>query len=235
MAVKLGAWLRDRRTLVATIGLAVAAGLAQWLLHWLGPAPAGTAFEGPPRSGYVLHEARISTYDKAGQPSLHLQSPRIERREADASLYVDAPTFQLPAGRPGVPDWQGQAARGWVNQGATLATLDGNVVMQRAAYGDTPQAEIHTADLKLWPQDKKLATAAPAQLTEGATRIHGVGMRADLNQQHLELLDDVHATFPPQQRRNQARVCAPGSAADAAGACQAERPQPADAGRGAAL
>lgn len=202
MAVKPGAWLRDRRIPAATLGLAVAAGLAQWLLHWLGPAPAGTALEGPPRSGYVLHEARISTYDKTGQPSLHLQSPRIERREADASLYLDTPVFQLPADRPEIPDWQGQAERGWVNQGATLATLGGAVVVQRAAYDDTPQTEIHTADVKLWPQDKKLATAAPAQLTEGATRIRGVGMRADLNQQHLELLDDVHATFPPRQRRN---------------------------------
>jgi lipopolysaccharide export system protein LptC len=28
----------------------------------------------------------------------------------------------------------------------------------------------------------------------------GVGMRANLTDKHLELLDDVHATFPPRKR-----------------------------------
>jgi lipopolysaccharide export system protein LptC len=29
----------------------------------------------------------------------------------------------------------------------------------------------------------------------------GVGMRANLNDKHLELLHDVRATFPPRQRK----------------------------------
>jgi lipopolysaccharide export system protein LptC len=43
-----------------------------------------------------------------------------------------------------------------------------------------------------------METAEPARMTQGATTISGVGMRADLNDQHLELLNDVHATFPPR-------------------------------------
>jgi lipopolysaccharide export system protein LptC len=30
----------------------------------------------------------------------------------------------------------------------------------------------------------------------------GVGMRANLNDNHLELLDNVHATFPPRQHKS---------------------------------
>jgi len=201
--VNLRLWLRDRRILVATIGLGLAAGIAQWLLWWLGPAPTSPGLEGPPRSGYVLHDAQVSSYDKNGLPSFRMQAPRIERREADSSLYVDAPTFQLPANEPGVPDWQGQSEWGWVDRGATLLKLQGAVHMHRAAYDDAPQAEIHTADVSVWPHDKRMATAAPAQMTEGATRINGVGMRANLDEKHLELLDDVQATFPPRQRRRQ--------------------------------
>lgn len=189
-------WVRDRPLLAATILLALAAGTAQWLLWWLGPAPGNNGLVGPPRSSYVLHDARVNAYDKIGQPSFYLQAPRIDRREGEESLYVNAPTFQLPANQPGIPDWQGHSAYGWVNKGATLLKLQGPVTMHRAAYGDTPQAEIHTANVTVWPQDKRLATAAPAQMQQGDTRISGVGMRANLDEKHLELLDDVHATFP---------------------------------------
>jgi lipopolysaccharide export system protein LptC len=202
LAVNLRSWLENRRLLFAIIALALAAGAAQALLWWLGPAPKANDFIGPPRSGYTLHNARVTEYNTAGQPSLHVQTPHLERREGDESLYVNAPTFQMPANQPGVPDWRGQSRYGWINRGATLLKLQGPVYLHRAAYDDTALIEIHTADVTAWPQDKRIATAAPAQMTQGGTRISGVGMRANLNDKHLELLDDVHATFPPRQREH---------------------------------
>lgn len=196
-------WLRDRRIPVATVGLALAAGIAQWLLWWLGPAPTSPDLEGPPRSGYVLYDAQVSSYDKNGLPSFRMQAPRIERREGDDSLYADAPTFQLPTNDPQIPEWQGQSEWGWVNKGATLLKLRGAVYMHRAAYDDTPRAEMHTSEVSVWPHDKRMATAAPAHMTQGATRIDGTGMRANLDEKHLELLDDVQATFPPRRRQRQ--------------------------------
>jgi lipopolysaccharide export system protein LptC len=72
--------------------------------------------------------------------------------------------------------------------------------MHRAAYDDTPATELHTADITAWPKDNRMQTAAAAQMVQGGTRITGLGMRANLNDKHLELLDDVHATFPPRKR-----------------------------------
>jgi lipopolysaccharide export system protein LptC len=194
-------WLRDRPWLLATVALALAAGAAQWLLWWLGPVPKANDIVGPPRSSYTLHDARVNEYDVTGQPSVAVQTPRLERREGDESLYLDAPTFQMPSNQSGVSDWQGQAQYGWINQGATLLKLQGQVYLHRAAYAATPLTTIRTADVTVWPHERRLATAAPAQMTQGGTRISGVGMLANLNDKHLELLDDVHATFPPRQRQ----------------------------------
>jgi lipopolysaccharide export system protein LptC len=72
--------------------------------------------------------------------------------------------------------------------------------MRRAAFRDAPAAQIQTADITAWPKQNRLETAAPARMVQGGTRISGIGMRADLNDKHLELLDDVHATFPPRKR-----------------------------------
>jgi lipopolysaccharide export system protein LptC len=202
MAVSPRSWLDNRRLWFAIIALALAVAVAQGLLWWLGPGPKASDFIGPPRSGYTLHNARVTEYNTAGQPGLHVQTPQLERREGDESLYLNAPTFQLPANQPGVPDWQGQSLYGWINKGATLLKLQGPVYLHRAAYADTAAVDIHTADVTAWPQDKRIATAAPALMTQGGTRISGIGMRANLNDKHLELLDDVHATFPPRQRKH---------------------------------
>ncbi|EIL94480.1 LPS export ABC transporter periplasmic protein LptC [Rhodanobacter spathiphylli] len=193
-------WLRDRRLPAATIAIALAAGVAQILLWWFGPAPRTNDFVGPPRSGYTLTDARMTEFNAEGQPSFHLQSPHLERREGDDSLYLNSPTFQLPANQAGVPDWQGKSLYGWVNKSGTELKLQGPVDMHRAAFRDAPAAQIRTADITAWPKQNRLETAAAARMVQGGTRISGIGMRADLNDKHLELLDDVHATFPPRKR-----------------------------------
>ncbi|GAA0257842.1 LPS export ABC transporter periplasmic protein LptC [Rhodanobacter caeni] len=193
-------YLRDRRLPVAIVGLALAAGLAQALLWWMGPAPKSNDFVGPPRSGYTLTDARVTKYNTEGQPAFHLVAPHVERREGDESLYINSPTFDLPSNLPGVPDWKGESLYGWVDKAGTLLKLQGPVYMHRAAYDDTPATELHTADITAWPKDNRMQTAAAAQMVQGGTRITGLGMRANLNDKHLELLDDVHATFPPRKR-----------------------------------
>lgn len=198
--MNLRSYLRDRRVPAATLVIALAAGLAQLLLWWFGPAPKSSNFVGPPRSGYTLTDARLIEFNATGQPSFRLQSPHLERREGDESLYLNSPTFQLPANQAGVPDWQGKSLYGWVNKDGTQLKLQGPVEMHRPAFGDAPATRMQTADITAWPKQNRVETAAPAQMLQGGTRISGIGMRADLNDKHLELLDDVHATFPPRKR-----------------------------------
>lgn len=192
-------WLRDRRLAAAIAVVALLAGAAQLLLWWIGPAPRADQFVGPPRSGYTLTRFRLTQYDTDGLPSFLIDAPRLERREGDASLYIDAPDFRLPSNQPAVPDWIGHSLYGWVNSDGTLLKLQGPVHMERAAFADTPDTTIDTSDVTAWPKRNRLQTDAPARLVQGGTRIQGVGMRADFNDKHLELLDDVHATFPPRQ------------------------------------
>ena len=194
-------WLRDRRLPAAIVVIALAAGMAQLLLWWLGPVPKADDFVGPPRSGYTLTNARLTEYNPTGLPSFHLQTPHLERREGDESLYLNSPTFQLPSKEAGIPDWRGKSLYGWVNKDGTQLKLQGPVDLQRAAFDATPAARIQTADVTAWPKQNRLETAAPSQRVQGGTRISGIGMRANLNDKHLELLDDVQAIFPPRQQK----------------------------------
>jgi lipopolysaccharide export system protein LptC len=194
-------YFRDRRLMTAIVLLALLAGVAQIALWWIGPAPVTHDFVGPPRSGYTLTNARLWAYNIAGQPSFRMLTPHLERREGDDSLYINSPSFTLPAKQPGVPDWQGESLYGWVDKSGNLLKLQGPVDMHRPAYAGGPAAELHTADVTAWPRDNRMETAAPAQMTQGDSRMSGVGMRANLNDNHLELLDDSRGTFLPHPVR----------------------------------
>lgn len=206
MSAGLRRWLRDRKLASAIVLVALAAGAAQLLLWWVGPAPKTNDFVGPPRSGYTLTNARVWSYNDEGQLAFRLQTPHLERREDDQTLYLNSPTFQIAPKTPGVPDWHGRSLYGWVDKSGTLIKLQGPVHMQRAAYTDAKgqpvaEATIDTSEVTAWPKENRMVTAEPAHAVQGARTLDGIGMRANLNDNHLELLDASQGTFPPRPRQ----------------------------------
>lgn len=200
-------WLRDRKLASAIVAVAILAGLAQVGLWWMSPVPKPNDFVGPPRSDYVLYDSSMWSYNVDGQLAFRMQSPHIDRRNGDDSLYLISPTFEITAKEPGVPDWDGHSQYGWVNKPGTLIKLQGPVHMQRAAFTDAkgqPQAEstIDTSEVTAWPKESRMVTAEPVLATQGARTLSGIGMRANLNDNHLELLDASQGTFPPRPRKS---------------------------------
>jgi lipopolysaccharide export system protein LptC len=204
MALNLRKYLRDRGIPVAIVLIGLATGAAQMLYWWLAPSPKESDFVGPPRSGYVLTNFKLWAFDVDGLPSFHMVAPHLERRENDESLYINTPNFEMPSNQPGVPPWLGNSLYAWVDKSGTLLKLQGPVFMHRAAFGDTAAAEMHTSDVTAWPKENRMETAAPAHMVQGDSKLSGVGMRANLNTNHLELLDESHGTYPPRKNRTQA-------------------------------
>ncbi|HET6430702.1 LPS export ABC transporter periplasmic protein LptC [Dyella sp.] len=193
------AWLRERRLPAAIVVIGLLAGVTQLVRWWTAPEPGGNDFVGPPRSGYTLTEFALSSYDQNGLPAFNVKAPHLERRDGDESLYINSPVFDLPSNQPGVPDWRGESLYGWVSKDGALLKLLGPVSMHRAAFADSAAARLTTADASIWPRENRMETAAAARMVQGAFTMSGVGMRANLADKHLELLDDVHATFPPRK------------------------------------
>jgi lipopolysaccharide export system protein LptC len=195
-------YLRDRGLPVAIVLVGLATGAAQMVYWWLAPTPKVNEFVGPPRSGYTLTNFRLWSYDTDGQPSFRMVAPHLERRENDESLYINTPKFELLSNQEGVPPWLGDSLYAWVDKSGTLLKLQGPVYMHRAAFNQTAAAEIHTSDVTSWPKENRMETAAPAQMVQGDSKLSGVGMRANLNTNHLELLDESHGTYPPRKHKS---------------------------------
>ncbi|HEX7815349.1 LPS export ABC transporter periplasmic protein LptC [Dyella sp.] len=210
--------LRDRGTPVLIVLLAVGIASVQGVYWWLAPAPKVSDFIGPPRSGYTLHNFRVWSYDDTGAPGFTMTAPRLDRREGDESLYIISPKYDLPSNQAGVPDWQGDSNYAVVNKEGTLLKLQGAVNMHRPAFDDAPAADLKTSEVTAWPKENRMETAESAQLTQGESRMTGVGMRANLNDNHLELLNDVHGTFVPRSRNRQVQPAGAGAGGPAASA-----------------
>jgi lipopolysaccharide export system protein LptC len=198
--LSLRSYLRDRKVPAAIVILAVAALGAQLLSWWLAPQQKTSDFVGPPRSGYVLYNFVLDSYDVDGKFSFKLTAPHLDRRDGDESLYMITPHFVLPAKTPGVPDWTGHSQYGWVNSGGDLMKLQGEVHMVRAAYGTTAETTMDTSEVTAWPKENRVATDEAARVVQGTSTMTGVGMRANLDAKHLELLNDSHSTFVPHKR-----------------------------------
>lgn len=214
---RLREYVRDRKVASGIVLLALVVGTLQTIMWWVAPTPKTNDFVGPPRSGYTLINFHMWSYDQLGHPSFSMVSPRLDRREGDDSLYIITPQFTLAAKKPGVPDWHGHSLYGWVNHAGTLLKLQGPVQMQRPAYDNVAAATLDTSDVTAWSKENRMETAAPAQMTQGDSRMSGVGMRAELTDNHLELLHDVHGTFVPHPRPAASRRTGAGSARSAAG------------------
>lgn len=224
-------YLRDNRITVAIVFLAIAAP-ASWILdRWVeGGAPVND-FVGPPISDYVLYNSKVWSYDVTGLLNFTMISPRMDRRASDESLYINSPVFDIRAKKPGVPDWQGNSPSGWVNKSGTLMRLGlngGRVYMQRPAFvqsltgASNPMSTLCTSDVTGWPKENRMETANPATMTQGASVMNGVGMRASLNDNHVELLHEVHGTILSSQNNATAkpidcRTIAPATSTSEAG------------------
>ncbi|WP_267225044.1 LPS export ABC transporter periplasmic protein LptC [Dyella silvae] len=200
--MSLRTYLRDRGLPVAIVLVGLATAGAQAVYWWLAPTPKVNEFVGPPRSGYTLTNFRLWSFDTDGQPSFRMVAPHLERRENDESLYINTPKFELPSNREGAPPWLGESLYAWVDKSGSLLKLQGSVYMHRAAFNQTAAAEIHTSDVTSWPKENRMETAAPAQMVQGDSKLSGVGMRANLNTNHLELLDESHGTYPPRKHKS---------------------------------
>ena len=199
-------YLRERRLTVAIVVVGLAAAAGQGLMWWLSPQAATHDFVGPPRSGYILHNFTMWSYGVDGLPSFSMTSPQLDRRDDDDTLYIIKPNFVIPSKQPGViPDWDGNSLYGWVDKSGTLIKLQGPVYMHRPAYTDatgtlTPVTTMHTSEATVWPKENRMETAEAALMVQGDSRMSGIGMRANLNDNHLELLHDVHGTLIPRKR-----------------------------------
>jgi lipopolysaccharide export system protein LptC len=178
--------------------LALLAGGSQWLLWLLRQPDAGPGFVGPPRSDYLLEDFDLKVLNERGITSFTVRAPRLTRHPTDGTLSLDTPDMVMTDVHGRV--WQARSERAEVSPKADVVLMVGDVVLERAGAGDTPDLVLRTMDLTAWPEEDRMASESAVTIEQPGSILRGQGLRADLNADKFEILADVSAQFLPRPR-----------------------------------
>ena len=124
---------------------------------------------------YSLSAARMLHYPD--DESTNIQEPRLVQRHDDAAPILI------------------RADRGTVSRNGNEASFFGNVVVVREASRERSELRIQTEYLQIVPDRDLARTDRPVTITEGRSRLAGVGMEFNNKTRQFALLSQVRGTF----------------------------------------
>lgn len=124
---------------------------------------------------YSLSAARMLHYPD--DESTDIVEPRLVQRHDDAAPIVI------------------RADRGLLSRNGEQASFFGNVVVVREASAQRSELRVQTEYLQIDPDRNLASTNRPVTITEGRSRLAGVGMEFNNKTRQFSLLSQVRGTF----------------------------------------
>jgi lipopolysaccharide export system protein LptC len=188
--------VRSRANTFLSLGLA--AGLAA-LTFWLEravQAPAGAKTDAEQHEPDFIVESVVATaLDKTGRPESELTAQKMLHFPDDETTELEEP--RLVQLREQGPHLRIRAERGTVTKDGEEVRLYGNVRLVREANGTRPELRLETSFLQVFPKEELARTPESVLITEGRSRLSGVGMEYNHKTRAIELHGRVNGTFAP--------------------------------------
>jgi len=186
--------VRARANTLFTLGLA--AGLAMLTL-WLERAVNAPAGGRPDPSlhnpDFIVERFTATTLDKSGRPESRLIAKRMVHYPDDETTELEEPRLlQLPGAGPPL---RITAERGTVTKDGEEVRLYGNVVVIREASGARAELRMETTYLQVFPKEELALTPESVVITEGRSRLAGVGMEYNNKTRQFTLKARVTGTL----------------------------------------
>lgn len=180
--------MAERRWLFPLAATALLAALAWWGLAERDPGKAtAPATVDEPRATYYARDFEVLVTDEAGRPEYRVSAPRGAYFEERDLWRFTEPRWWVY--REQGPPWRGRAERGRSWQNGERASLDGDVRLRRPdPEGDTL---LRTEHLELEPARRYAETDRLVTITGPNYELRGVGGRAWLEEERMELLSQV--------------------------------------------
>jgi len=176
--------------LVLMIGLAL---VSLWLEHAVrgGDQSAHSALRHDP--DFIIENFTTTDIGGQGRARATLRAKRMVHYPDNDTSELEEP--YLVHLNPDRPPLHISAERGLVAGTGEEVELFDNVVVRRLATGQQAELRIQTSYLQVFP-DKHLArTPAEVLITEGASRLKGVGMEVNSSTGHLKLQSKVSGFY----------------------------------------
>lgn len=184
--------LPDRRWTFRIVVVALLVGVGWWVLDEDTHDPLTVdPDEAEQRPDYFMEAFTMDATGDEGERLYRVASPRMEHFHGDDLWLMDAPeiTYFVDTGEP----WHLRAEQGRAWNNVDDVHLKGEVTIRRDGGDDNLPANLDTSEVFLKPDERYAETDEHAVYWREDVRMEGIGVRAWLDRETLELLSDVKA------------------------------------------
>jgi lipopolysaccharide export system protein LptC len=142
---------------------------------------------------FITEGFGITKMNAAGRPEYTLSAARMLHYPDDESTSIEAP--HLVQRRDNATAIVIRADRGLVSKNGEEASFYGNVVVVREAGRGQDELRVQTEYLQVVPDRDLARTDKPVIITEGRSRLSGVGMELNNKTRQFALQSQVRGTF----------------------------------------
>ncbi len=142
---------------------------------------------------FIAEDFGITKMSVSGKPEYSLSAARMLHYPDDQSTDIVAP--QLVQRRDNDPPLVIRAERGKISQNGDEASFSGKVVVVREAGAGRSELRVETEYLQVVPDRDLARTDKPVIITEGRSRLAGVGMEFNNKTRQFALLSQVRGRF----------------------------------------
>lgn len=180
--------MAERRWVFPVVATGLLAAVAWWGLAEREAPRHGTATPvDEPRAAYYATDFEVLVTNAEGRADYRIEAPRGAYFEGEDLWRFTEPRWWVYGGDE--PAWRGRAERGRSWADGERASLSGNVRLRRLAEGG--DTLLRTEHLELEPQRRYAETDRRVIITGPDYRLTGVGARAWLEEERMELLSRV--------------------------------------------
>jgi lipopolysaccharide export system protein LptC len=142
---------------------------------------------------FIAEDFGVTKMSATGKPEYRLYAARMLHYPDDDSTDIVGP--RLVQSRDNAAPIIIRADRGQVSRNGEEASFYGNVVVVREAGRGRSELRMQTEYLQIFPERDLARTDKPVIITEGRSRLSGVGMELNNKTRQFKLLSQVRGTF----------------------------------------
>lgn len=140
-----------------------------------------------------MEDMTLSVMDESGQPVYEMTADSMTHRDDRKMLVMHNPLVHIS--RPNGSSWTISASRGEAADNGEHVWLPGEVRLHRDASSPNGAMRITSSDVLVRPHDKQVETARKALIITDTIRVEAVGLKADFEENRLELNSQVRGTI----------------------------------------
>lgn len=158
---------------------------------------ATTVVEEPREPGYAARDAKLVQTGADGHPLYTVNASVIRQQPDDNTVNLEQAMLGLYDSNGNL--WRARGQYGEVGQNTGIVELNGDVHIIGTPEGTQQPVEIVSNRLSFDTNSKIATTKDPVTFTWSGQEMKGKGMRATLNDGHVDLESSVHGTAVPNK------------------------------------